>query len=106
MIAPVIRDWIRNRLASMVRLTTIRGRDSKGIYPTEQVRKMGELGFLGMMVSPEYGGGAAACPDAAVAKHRLHDVFKGEVLGHGVALKPRGRCASGPAGGRAAEVRR
>ena len=32
-------------------------RDSKGIYPTEQVKMMGELGFLGMMVSPEYGGG-------------------------------------------------
>jgi alkylation response protein AidB-like acyl-CoA dehydrogenase len=32
-------------------------RDSKGIYPYEQVRAMGELGFLGMMISPEYGGG-------------------------------------------------
>ncbi|MFN0035311.1 MAG: acyl-CoA dehydrogenase [Saprospiraceae bacterium] len=32
-------------------------RDSKGQYPTEQVKMMGELGFLGMMVSPEYGGG-------------------------------------------------
>ncbi|MEM9917240.1 MAG: acyl-CoA dehydrogenase [Bacteroidota bacterium] len=32
-------------------------RDSKMLYPTEQIRKMGELGFLGMMVSPEYGGG-------------------------------------------------
>ena len=32
-------------------------RDSKMIYPTEQVKMMGELGFLGMMVSPEYGGG-------------------------------------------------
>ena len=32
-------------------------RDSKGIYPYEQVRTMGELGFLGMMISPEYGGG-------------------------------------------------
>jgi alkylation response protein AidB-like acyl-CoA dehydrogenase len=32
-------------------------RDSKMQYPTEQVRKMAELGFLGMMVSPEYGGG-------------------------------------------------
>lgn len=32
-----------------------RDRDMK--YPTEQVRKMGEMGFLGMMVSPEYGGG-------------------------------------------------
>ena len=32
-----------------------RDRDMK--YPTEQVQKMGELGFLGMMVSPRYGGG-------------------------------------------------
>lgn len=32
-------------------------RDSTMAYPTEQVRMMGELGFMGMMVSPEYGGG-------------------------------------------------
>jgi alkylation response protein AidB-like acyl-CoA dehydrogenase len=32
-------------------------RDSKMEYPKEQVRKMAELGFLGMMVAPEYGGG-------------------------------------------------
>ncbi len=32
-----------------------RDRDMK--YPTDQVRRMAELGFLGMMVSPEYGGG-------------------------------------------------
>ncbi|MEZ5040856.1 MAG: acyl-CoA dehydrogenase family protein [Saprospiraceae bacterium] len=32
-------------------------RDSKMEYPTDQVQKMGELGFLGMMVSPTYGGG-------------------------------------------------
>jgi alkylation response protein AidB-like acyl-CoA dehydrogenase len=32
-------------------------RDSKMEYPYEQIRKMGELGFLGMMVAPEYGGG-------------------------------------------------
>lgn len=32
-------------------------RDSNMTYPTEQVRKMGELGFMGMMVAPEYGGG-------------------------------------------------
>lgn len=32
-------------------------RDSKMEFATEQVKKMGELGFLGMMVSPEYGGG-------------------------------------------------
>lgn len=31
-------------------------RDEKQEFPTEQVKKLGELGFLGMMVSPEYGG--------------------------------------------------
>jgi alkylation response protein AidB-like acyl-CoA dehydrogenase len=32
-------------------------RDTKAQYPYEEVRKMGELGFLGMMINPEYGGG-------------------------------------------------
>ncbi len=32
-------------------------RDTHMKHPTEQVRKMAELGFMGMMVSPEYGGG-------------------------------------------------
>lgn len=32
-------------------------RDSKMLYPREQVRKMAELGFLGMMTDPKYGGG-------------------------------------------------
>lgn len=32
-------------------------RDRLGLYPAEAVKKMGELGFLGMMTSPDYGGG-------------------------------------------------
>lgn len=31
-------------------------RDKEGIFPTEIVKKLGELGFMGMMVSPEYDG--------------------------------------------------
>jgi len=31
-------------------------RDEHQKFPAEQVKKMGELGFLGMMVSPQYGG--------------------------------------------------
>jgi alkylation response protein AidB-like acyl-CoA dehydrogenase len=31
-------------------------RDTTMAYPTEQVKKMAELGFLGIQVSPEYGG--------------------------------------------------
>lgn len=32
-------------------------RDSKMIFPTDQVKEMGQMGFLGMMVNPAYGGG-------------------------------------------------
>jgi alkylation response protein AidB-like acyl-CoA dehydrogenase len=32
-------------------------RDEKGIFPTEHVKKLAELGFLGMMTDPKYDGG-------------------------------------------------
>lgn len=32
-------------------------RDSKMKYPAEEIKQMGALGFLGMMTSPDYGGG-------------------------------------------------
>ena len=32
-------------------------RDTVGKFPKEQIKKMGELGFLGMMVDPKYNGG-------------------------------------------------
>jgi alkylation response protein AidB-like acyl-CoA dehydrogenase len=32
-------------------------RDNQAKYPKEQVKRMAEFGFLGMMVAPEYGGG-------------------------------------------------
>ena len=31
-------------------------RDKDSVFPSEIVKKLGELGFMGMMVSPEYGG--------------------------------------------------
>ncbi len=31
-------------------------RDNEQRFPTEQIKKLGELGFLGMMVDPKYGG--------------------------------------------------
>jgi len=46
------REFTRKEL-----LPGVIDRDREMRYPTEQIRKMGELGFLGMMVSPEYGGG-------------------------------------------------
>jgi alkylation response protein AidB-like acyl-CoA dehydrogenase len=49
-------------------------RDSKAEYPHEQVRKMGELGFLGMMVSPEYGGGGMDSLSYALAMEEISKV--------------------------------
>ena len=46
------RDFAQNEL-----LPGVIERDTKGQYPTEQIKMMGELGFLGMMVPEEYGGG-------------------------------------------------
>ncbi len=43
--------------AEMELLPGVIERDEKEIFPAEQVKKMGEMGFLGMMVSPDYGGG-------------------------------------------------
>lgn len=43
--------------AQNVLLPGVIERDSKMIYPEDEVRQMGELGFLGMMVDPAYGGG-------------------------------------------------
>ncbi len=31
-------------------------RDNQQIFPTDQIAKLGQLGFLGMMVHPKYGG--------------------------------------------------
>ncbi|MEM9821040.1 MAG: acyl-CoA dehydrogenase family protein [Bacteroidota bacterium] len=49
-------------------------RDSKMAYPTEQVRKMADLGFMGMMVSPEYGGGGMDTISYAVAVEEISKI--------------------------------
>ncbi len=51
MIQESARDFAQNEIApSSV------DRDIKAEFPTDIIRKMGELGFMGMMVSPELGG--------------------------------------------------
>jgi alkylation response protein AidB-like acyl-CoA dehydrogenase len=52
MIQKAARDFAQAEL-----LPGVIERDNKQEFPTEQVKMMGELGFLGMMVSPTYGGG-------------------------------------------------
>lgn len=43
--------------AEMELLPGVIERDEKELFPAEQVKKMGEMGLLGMMISPQYGGG-------------------------------------------------
>ncbi|HFB99181.1 MAG TPA: acyl-CoA dehydrogenase [Phaeodactylibacter sp.] len=49
-------------------------RDSKMIHPTPQLKMMAELGFLGMMVSPEYGGGGMDTISYALAMEEISKV--------------------------------
>ncbi|MDG3583688.1 acyl-CoA dehydrogenase [Galbibacter pacificus] len=51
LIKEAARDFAKNEL-----LPGVIERDEKQEFPKEQVKKMAELGFLGMMTSPEYGG--------------------------------------------------
>ena len=46
------RDFANNEL-----LPGVIERDTHQKFPSEQVKKMGELGFMGMMVDPKYNGG-------------------------------------------------
>lgn len=46
------RDFARNDL-----LPGVIERDTHQRFPAEEIKKMGALGFLGMMVDPQYGGG-------------------------------------------------
>ncbi len=51
MIQKAARDFAQNEL-----LPGVIERDEKQEFPAEQIKMMGELGFMGMMVDPKYGG--------------------------------------------------
>ena len=52
MIRDAARDFAKTEL-----LPGVIERDNKQKFPTQQIKMMGEMGFLGMMVDPKYGGG-------------------------------------------------
>ncbi|WP_161889677.1 acyl-CoA dehydrogenase [Pontibacter russatus] len=49
-------------------------RDEQQRFPAEQVKKMGELGFLGMMVDPKYGGGGMDAVSYVLAMEEISKV--------------------------------
>ncbi|MDG1849978.1 MAG: acyl-CoA dehydrogenase [Flavobacteriales bacterium] len=69
MIRDAARDFAQTEL-----LPGVIERDENQTFPHEQIKKMGDLGFLGMMVSPEYGGGGMDTLSYILAMEELSKV--------------------------------
>jgi len=69
MIQEAARDFAQNEL-----LPGVIERDDAQRFPIEQVKKMGELGFLGMMVDPKYGGSGLDTVSYALVMEELSKV--------------------------------
>jgi len=69
MIRNAARDFAQTEL-----LPGVIDRDETQTFPYEQIKKMGELGFLGMMVSPEYGGGGMDTVSYVLAMEEISKV--------------------------------
>jgi alkylation response protein AidB-like acyl-CoA dehydrogenase len=69
MIRDAARDFAQNEL-----LPGVIERDEHQKFPAEQVKKMGELGFLGMMVDPKYGGSGLDAVSYVLAMEEISKV--------------------------------
>ena len=69
MIRQAARDFAQGEL-----LPGVIERDEQQRFPTEQIKKLGDLGFMGMMVSPEYGGGGMDTISYVLAMEELSKV--------------------------------
>src|SRR3954465_5604770 len=69
MIRQAARDFAQNELKPGVI-----ERDEHQKFPAEQVKMLGELGFLGMMVSPQYGGSGMDAISYVLAMEELSKV--------------------------------
>ena len=49
-------------------------RDEQQRFPAEEIKQMGELGFMGMMVDPKYGGGGMDCVSYVLAMEEISKV--------------------------------
>jgi len=69
MIRQAARDFAKTEL-----LPGVIERDNKQEFPADQIKKLGELGFMGMMASPEYGGGGMDTISYIIAMEELSKV--------------------------------
>ncbi|WP_281615879.1 acyl-CoA dehydrogenase [Flammeovirga sp. SubArs3] len=63
------RDFTQNEL-----LPGVIERDTEQRFPAQQVRQMGELGFMSMMVDPKYGGGGMDTVSYVVAMEEISKI--------------------------------
>ncbi len=69
MIRDMARDFAKKEL-----LPGVVERDEKQVFPYEQVKMMGELGLMGMMVDPKYGGGGMDTVSYVLAMEELSKI--------------------------------
>ncbi|MBS2210331.1 acyl-CoA dehydrogenase family protein [Carboxylicivirga mesophila] len=69
MIQQAARDYAQREL-----IQDVIERDEKAIYPTEHIRNLAELGFLGMLVDPRYDGGGMDTVSYVLAMEELSKV--------------------------------
>src|SRR5438552_2393832 len=63
------RDFAQNEIAS-----TAVERDLIGEFPHDVIKKLGELGFMGMMVSPDWGGSGLDCVSYVLAMEEISKI--------------------------------
>lgn len=69
MIQQAARDYAQREL-----IQDVMERDEGAIYPTEHVRNLAELGFMGMMVDPKYDGGGMDTVSYVLAMEEISKV--------------------------------
>ena len=69
LIQKTARDFAQNEL-----LPGVLERDENKIWPKDAISKMGELGFMGMMVSPDYNGGGMDTISYVIAMEEIAKV--------------------------------
>ncbi len=68
-----VRDAARDFAQNVLKPGVI-DRDEKQQFPTEEIKQLGELGFMGMMVDPKYGGGGMDTVSYVIAMEELSKI--------------------------------
>lgn len=68
-----VRDAARDFAQNVLKPGVIE-RDEKMLFPHEEMKQLGELGFLGMMVDPKYGGGGMDAISYVLAMEEISKV--------------------------------